>query len=222
MELSQATVDVVSKEGSLSNHAIFVGLFPSQWNDRQIRKLVEGFGPLRKFITPKYSTNALMGFAVYEYVDSNITDTAVAGLDGTRVGDKMLRAGRIRSSSTREKTAQVRMCVNRGDCFTSKLKSSFFAKRDFLKLIKPKSSSVDSMRFFVVDLELAKLQMKISISKNSKKHINFDNFCQCFVNYSREIVPYMQAFTNFIDHIPSNLHPQIWTTINRCFSRETA
>ena len=82
---------VVSSVVSDSPHKIFIGGLPSYLNDSQVKELLQSFGPLRGFNLVKDSTtNVSKGFAFCEYADVNITDQAVAGLNGMQLGDRVL------------------------------------------------------------------------------------------------------------------------------------
>jgi splicing factor U2AF 65 kDa subunit len=82
---------VVSSVVSDSPHKIFIGGLPSYLNDSQVKELLQSFGPLRGFNLVKDSTtNVSKGFAFCEYADINITDQAVAGLNGMQLGDRTL------------------------------------------------------------------------------------------------------------------------------------
>ncbi|XP_055330845.1 splicing factor U2AF 50 kDa subunit-like [Paramacrobiotus metropolitanus] len=82
---------VVSSVVSDSPHKIFIGGLPSYLNDSQVKELLQAFGPLRAFNLVKDSTTSVSkGFAFCEYADTNITDTAVAGLNGMQLGDRTL------------------------------------------------------------------------------------------------------------------------------------
>lgn len=102
---------VVSSVVSDSPHKIFIGGLPSYLNDSQVKELLQAFGPLRGFNLVKDSTTGVSkGFAFCEYADTNITDTAVAGLNGMQLGDRTLvvqRASLGAKHSTVNPAAQV-------------------------------------------------------------------------------------------------------------------
>jgi len=70
---------------------IFVGGLPNYLNEDQVKELLSSFGELRAFNLVKDSATGLSkGYAFCEYVDLNITDIAVAGMNGMQLGDKKL------------------------------------------------------------------------------------------------------------------------------------
>ncbi|OWK16036.1 hypothetical protein Celaphus_00004862 [Cervus elaphus hippelaphus] len=57
----------------------------------QVKELLTSFGPLKAFNLVKDSATGLSkGYAFCEYVDINVTDQAIAGLNGMQLGDKKL------------------------------------------------------------------------------------------------------------------------------------
>ncbi|EPQ14987.1 Splicing factor U2AF 65 kDa subunit [Myotis brandtii] len=80
-----------------SAHKLFIGGLPNYLNDDQVKELLTWFGPLKAFNLVKDSATGLSkGCAFCEYVDINVTDQAMAGLNGMQLGDKKLlvqRAG---------------------------------------------------------------------------------------------------------------------------------
>jgi len=82
---------VVSTVVPDSAHKLFAGGIPSYLNEDQVKELFTSFGQLKSFNLVKDSTTGLSkGYAFFEYLDINITDTAVAGLNGMTLGDKNL------------------------------------------------------------------------------------------------------------------------------------
>lgn len=70
---------------------IFVGGLPNYLNEDQVKELLSSFGELRAFNLVKDAATGLSkGYAFCEYVDLNITDIAVAGMNGMQLGDKKL------------------------------------------------------------------------------------------------------------------------------------
>ncbi|XP_078610632.1 splicing factor U2AF 50 kDa subunit-like isoform X10 [Branchiostoma floridae x Branchiostoma japonicum] len=82
---------VVSTVVQDSPHKIFIGGLPNYLNDDQVKELLLSFGQLKAFNLVKDSSTALSkGYAFCEYVDPNVTDQAIAGLNGMQLGDKKL------------------------------------------------------------------------------------------------------------------------------------
>ncbi|KAJ6636175.1 Splicing factor U2AF 50 kDa subunit, partial [Pseudolycoriella hygida] len=74
-----------------SPHKIFIGGLPNYLNEDQVKELLLSFGQLRAFNLVKDAATGLSkGYAFAEYVDFNITDQAIAGLNGMQLGDKKL------------------------------------------------------------------------------------------------------------------------------------
>lgn len=64
---------------------------PSLTRPPQVKELLLSFGQLRAFNLVKDAATGLSkGYAFAEYVDFNITDQAIAGLNGMQLGDKKL------------------------------------------------------------------------------------------------------------------------------------
>lgn len=80
----------------------FPRLFPHQ---KQVKELLLSFGQLRAFNLVKDAATGLSkGYAFAEYIDYNITDQAIAGLNGMQLGDKKLI---VQRASVGAKNAQV-------------------------------------------------------------------------------------------------------------------
>uniref|UniRef100_A0A8C0GW09 Splicing factor U2AF subunit n=1 Tax=Chelonoidis abingdonii TaxID=106734 RepID=A0A8C0GW09_CHEAB len=64
---------------------------PALSHPPQVKELLTSFGPLKAFNLVKDSATGLSkGYAFCEYVDINVTDQAIAGLNGMQLGDKKL------------------------------------------------------------------------------------------------------------------------------------
>ncbi|KAG9344909.1 hypothetical protein JZ751_009449 [Albula glossodonta] len=82
---------VVSTVVPDSAHKLFIGGLPNYLNDDQVKELLTSFGPLKAFNLVKDSATGLSkGYAFCEYVDVNVNDQAIAGLNGMQLGDKKL------------------------------------------------------------------------------------------------------------------------------------
>jgi len=70
---------------------VFIGGLPNYLNEDQVKELLSTFGELRAFNLVKDSATGLSkGYAFCEYVDTGITDVAIAGMSGMQLGDKKL------------------------------------------------------------------------------------------------------------------------------------
>jgi len=84
-------ISVISTVVPDSPHKIFIGGLPNYLNEDQVKELLLSFGQLRAFNLVKDAATGLSkGYAFAEYVDYNITDQAIAGLNGMQLGDKKL------------------------------------------------------------------------------------------------------------------------------------
>ncbi|XP_036597973.1 splicing factor U2AF 65 kDa subunit-like [Trichosurus vulpecula] len=82
---------VVSTVVPDSAHKLFIGGLPNYLNDDQVKELLTSLGPLKAFNLVKDSTTSLSkGYAFCEYVDINVTEEAISGLNGMQLGDKKL------------------------------------------------------------------------------------------------------------------------------------
>jgi len=74
-----------------SPNKVFVGGLPNYLQDEQVREILTSFGQLKAFnLVKDTATNLSKGYAFCEYADPQITDTAIAGLNGMQLGDKKL------------------------------------------------------------------------------------------------------------------------------------
>lgn len=98
---------VVSTVVQDSLHKVFVGGLPNYLNEDQVKELLTSFGPLRAFNLVKDSATSLSkGYAFCEYVDPNITDQSIAGLNGMQLGEKKLI---VQRASVGAKTGMMNM-----------------------------------------------------------------------------------------------------------------
>jgi len=72
-------------------HKIFIGGLPNYLTDDQVKELLVSFGALKAFnLVTDAGTQLSKGYAFAEYIDPNITDQAIDGLNGMQLGDKKL------------------------------------------------------------------------------------------------------------------------------------
>jgi len=71
---------------------VFVGAIPNYLSSDQVKELLTAFGELKAYNLVKDTASAGIskGYAFCEYADQNITDIAIAGLNGMAVADKRL------------------------------------------------------------------------------------------------------------------------------------
>lgn len=84
-------VGIVSTTVQDSPFKIFIGQLPAHLTEEQIMQLLASFGPLRAFnLVKDNATGKSKGYAFCEYADRSVTDAAIEGLNGTKIGDKSL------------------------------------------------------------------------------------------------------------------------------------
>ncbi|XP_062321802.1 U2 small nuclear RNA auxiliary factor 2a isoform X1 [Osmerus eperlanus] len=104
------TPGVVSTVVPDSAHKLFIGGLPNYLNDDQVKELLTSFGPLKAFNLVKDSATGLSkGYAFCEYVDVNLNDQAIAGLNGMQLGDKKLL---VQRASVGSKNATLETSIN--------------------------------------------------------------------------------------------------------------
>ncbi|KZV92384.1 hypothetical protein EXIGLDRAFT_614425 [Exidia glandulosa HHB12029] len=86
---------VVSTNVPDSIHKIFVGGLPTYLNEDQVKELLTSFGELKAFnLVREGTTGPSKGYAFFEYVDPEVTDTAIQSLSGMELGDRTLAVQR--------------------------------------------------------------------------------------------------------------------------------
>jgi len=99
--VSTVVADTVNK--------VFIGGLPNYLNEDQVRELLTMFGELRSFNLVKDSAAGLSkGYAFCEFVDTGITDIAIAGLNGMPLGDKKLI---VQRASVGSKTMPAQLSI---------------------------------------------------------------------------------------------------------------
>lgn len=88
-EKSKARADVISDIVKDSPHKIFIGGIAEGTSSEMIMEIVSAFGPLKAF---HYKVNEDLNqpCAFFEYADQSITSKACAGLNGMRLGGRVL------------------------------------------------------------------------------------------------------------------------------------
>ncbi|CED84522.1 Splicing factor U2AF, large subunit (RRM superfamily) [Phaffia rhodozyma] len=83
---------VVSSNVPDSPNKIFIGGLPSYLNDEQVMELLKSFGDLKAFNLVKENgdPDRSKGFAFCEYVDPELTEVAIQGLNNMELGDRYL------------------------------------------------------------------------------------------------------------------------------------
>jgi splicing factor U2AF subunit len=75
-----------------SPYKIYVGGLPTYLSSEQVKELLSSFGQLKSFnLVMDPSTVMSKGFAFCEYLDTTLTDQAIAGLNGMQLGDNRLQ-----------------------------------------------------------------------------------------------------------------------------------
>jgi splicing factor U2AF subunit len=74
---------------------IFIGGLPMYLDEEGVKELLQAFGQLKAFnLVRETGSNQSKGFAFCEYLDEGVTDKAIQGLNGMRVGEKTLQVQR--------------------------------------------------------------------------------------------------------------------------------
>ncbi|SJL03550.1 uncharacterized protein ARMOST_06906 [Armillaria ostoyae] len=82
---------VISTNVPDSINKVFVGGLPASLNEEQVQELLKTFGELKAFNLVRENGNgASKGFAFFEYVDPDVTDTAIQSLNGMELGERYL------------------------------------------------------------------------------------------------------------------------------------
>ncbi|CAM4773999.1 unnamed protein product [Rotaria magnacalcarata] len=96
-DLPNTVPGVISTVVADSPFKIFLGGLPNYLNDDQtrykifVKELLMSFGPLKAFNLVKDAATGLSkGYAFCEYVEANVTEAAIQGLNGMQLGDKKL------------------------------------------------------------------------------------------------------------------------------------
>jgi len=102
---NQAGADVTGLVAD-SPYKIFIGGLPNYLQEEQVREILTSFGQLKAFnLVKDTATNLSKGYAFCEYADPQITDTAIAGLNGMQLGDKKLIVQRASVGKTDDQPA---------------------------------------------------------------------------------------------------------------------
>ena len=96
---------VVSSQVPDGPHKVFCGGLPYNLSDREVQELFSTFGPLRAFhLVRDRDSLQSKGYAFFEYLNPALTDEAVNGLNGIRIGEKTLT---VRRAQSKEPTASM-------------------------------------------------------------------------------------------------------------------
>jgi splicing factor U2AF 65 kDa subunit len=79
-----------------SIHRIFIGGIPREMDETMLRELFQTFGALKTLTVNKGPDGTPKGFAFCEYVDTNVTDNAVAALNGISLFNRSLTVTRAK------------------------------------------------------------------------------------------------------------------------------
>lgn len=116
--------NIVSTTVPDSPFKVFIGGIPSHLTEEQVKQLLLSFGQLRSFnLVKDGQTGKGKGYAFCEYMDHSVTDAAISGLHGQKIGDKALvvqrsipghtgGGGNVHAISTEQAAnAQAAQCV---------------------------------------------------------------------------------------------------------------
>ena len=90
-----------SKLGIVSNfvpngpNKLYCGGIPYSLTEDQVKELLSTYGQLRAFFLAKdQSTGLSKGYCFFQYEDASVTDSAIQGLNGIKIGDRQLAVRR--------------------------------------------------------------------------------------------------------------------------------
>lgn len=70
---------------------VFCGGLPYGLSENEVKDLLQAFGALKAFhLVKDKDTGVSKGFAFFEYADGSVTDEAIRGLNGIKIGDRTL------------------------------------------------------------------------------------------------------------------------------------
>ena len=82
---------VASTENSTSPYKLFVGGLPNYITENQVKELVCSFGEIKAFnLVFDKDTGLSKGYAFWEFLDPSVSEAAIKGLDGMRLGEKLI------------------------------------------------------------------------------------------------------------------------------------
>eukprot|EP01025_Chloroclados_australasicus_P030103 TRINITY_DN30151_c0_g1_i1.p3 TRINITY_DN30151_c0_g1~~TRINITY_DN30151_c0_g1_i1.p3 ORF type:complete len:372 (-),score=76.95 TRINITY_DN30151_c0_g1_i1:706-1779(-) len=85
-----------------ANERVFVGGLPYYLTDEQCRELLGAFGALKQFdLVKDRETGNSKGYGFVVYSDASVTDVAISGLNGLKMGDRVLTVRRATEGQPR-------------------------------------------------------------------------------------------------------------------------
>eukprot|EP00854_Cymbomonas_tetramitiformis_P010820 gene10820-12802_t len=99
MNMAALGLTNVAVSSAGNDHKLFVGGLPYYLDEEQVKELLSNFGTLRSFnLVLDRDTGQSKGYGFCLYEDPGLVDTAIAGLNGLAVGDKMLTVRRANAT----------------------------------------------------------------------------------------------------------------------------
>merc|ERR1712154_86518 len=105
-----------SKLGIVSNfvpngpNKLYCGGIPYSLTEEQVKELLSTYGQLKAFFLAKdQSTGLSKGYCFFQYEDPSVTDSAIVGLNGIKIGDRQLAVRRHTPSTTQAQPMDVMM-----------------------------------------------------------------------------------------------------------------
>jgi len=90
--LNLTNLNIIKSQVPDGPHKIYIGGLPQTLQDEQVKELLQTYGPLRAFFLFKDASTGLgRGFAFAEYRDHSVTQPAIRGLNGIKIGDRRLQ-----------------------------------------------------------------------------------------------------------------------------------
>ncbi|ETO34606.1 hypothetical protein RFI_02482 [Reticulomyxa filosa] len=94
-KLNTARLGIVSNHVPNGPNKLYCGGIPYSLTEDQIRELLQTYGPLKAlFLAKDPLTGFSKGYCFFQYEDPSVTDEAIAGLNGIKIGDRQLAVRR--------------------------------------------------------------------------------------------------------------------------------
>lgn len=94
-KLNTAKLGIVSNFVANGPNKLYCGGIPYSLTEDQVKELLSTYGALKAFFLAKdQSTGLSKGYCFFQYEDQTVTDSAIAGLNGIKIGDRQLAVRR--------------------------------------------------------------------------------------------------------------------------------
>jgi len=94
-ELDPSKLGIISTQVPDGPNKVFCGGLPYDLGEQDIKELVSTYGPLKAFhLVKEKDVPTSKGYCFFEYANPDVTDAAIAGLNGIQIGAKTLTVRR--------------------------------------------------------------------------------------------------------------------------------